>query len=119
MDTVVINDTRKTLLVSDLEVAETGWQRLRGLIGRTRQDFYRGKGLWLPFCEGVHTIGMAFPIDAAYLDSDYRVLLAFRKLKPYRFCRIKWNAKSILELPEGALAESGTVVGDQLQFLAT
>lgn len=116
MSRAVTNSTRRTTLVSDLEVADTGWQRMKGLIGRSSGDFYRGKGLWLRSCEGIHTIGMTFPIDAAYLDSDCRVVFMYKSLPPFRIGRIRWNVKSVLELPAGVLSESRTQTGDILYF---
>jgi uncharacterized membrane protein (UPF0127 family) len=117
MNNAVINKTRQTILVSDLEVAKTGWQRMRGLIGRSARNFYKGKGLLLLSCEGVHTIGMAFPIDVAYLDSDDRVVHMYQNLRPFRVGKVKRRANSVLELPTRVLAESRTEVGDHLQFL--
>ena len=117
MNNTVTNNTRQTLLVSDLEVAETGWQRTRGLIGRSARNFNKGKGLWLLSCEGVHTFGMTFPIDVAYLDSDDRVVHMYQNLRPFRVGKVKRRVKSVLELPAGVLAESRTEVGDHLQFL--
>ena len=117
MKNAVTNKTRQTLLVSDLEVAETGWQRTRGLIGRSARNFNKGKGLWILSCEGVHTIGMAFPIDVIYLDSEDRVVHMYQNLRPFRVGKLKQRVKSVLELPAGVLAESGTEVGDHLQFL--
>lgn len=119
MKRVVINDTKQTILVSDLEVAETGWQRMRGLIGRAAGDFIDGKGLWILPCEGVHTIGMKFPIDVAYLDSNNRVLFIYQNLHPFRVGKIKTRAKSALELPSGMISKSRTEVGDLLRFSAS
>jgi len=116
MNNVVINSTRQTLLASDMEVAETGWQRMKGLIGRSARDFCKGKGLWLLSCEGIHTIGMAFPIDVAYLDSDNRVVHTYQNLRRFRVGKVKRSVKSVLELPAGVIAESRTEVGDLLEF---
>jgi len=117
MNCAVFNSTRRTVLVSDLELAETGWQRMKGLIGRNAQDFSRGKGLLLCSCEGIHTIGMSFTIDVAYLDSDRRVVHMYNNLSPFRVGKIKRNVKSVLELPAGVLSDSQTQVGDLLQIL--
>ncbi len=117
MRSVVFNCTRQTLVVSELEVAETAWSRFKGLIGRSVMNFQRGSGLWLIPSEGIHTIGMSFPIDVAYLDYRYRVVLTYHQLPPFRIARVKLKTRSILELPAGALAESRTEMGDLLQFL--
>ena len=119
MNRSVINHTRETTLVSDLEIAETGWRRMKGLIGRSGHSFGKGKGLWLCPCEGVHTIGMTFAIDVAYLDKNSRIVHMYRNLRPFRIGRISWKTRSVLELPAGVLAESRTEAGDCLEFSAS
>ncbi len=117
MRSVVFNCTRQTLVVSELEVAETAWSRFKGLIGRSVMNFTKGSGLWIIPSEGIHTIGMSFPIDVAYLDHRYRVVHTYHRLPPFRIAKVKLKTRSILELPAGALAESRTETGDLLQFL--
>ncbi len=117
MGCMVFNCTKQTLVVSNLEVAETAWSRMRGLIGRSKNDFQVGKGLWIYPSEGIHTIGMSFPIDVAYLDSNHRIVHTCHALPPFRIAKVKLSAQSILELPAGTLAESRTETGDLLQFI--
>ncbi len=112
------NCTRQTLVASRLEVASSAWSRMKGLIGRSDADFVPGMGLWIVPAEGVHTIGMSFPIDVAYLNADRRVIHVYHRLAPMRVAALKWNAQSILELPAGTLAESGTENGDLVQILS-
>ena len=51
----------------------TGWrERALGLLGRDEYD----KALLLRPAFSVHTLGMRFPIDVAYLDRDLVVLKA-------------------------------------------
>jgi len=115
----VFNCTKQTLVVSTLEVAETGWSRMRGLLGRSAEEFRPGKGLWILPSEGIHTIGMSFPIDVAYLDAKQRVIHIYKQLAPFRIAAVKLKAKSVLELPAGTLVESKTEVGDLLEFLTS
>ena len=115
----VFNCTRQTLVVSELEVAETVWSRMRGLLGRRAEEFPSGRGLWITPSEGIHTMGMTFPIDVAYLDSEGRVIRTYHRLAPFRIAAIKFRARGILELPAGTLAQSHTEVGDLLQFLVS
>jgi uncharacterized protein len=115
----VFNCTRQTQVVSALEVAETAWSRMKGLLGRGADKFRPGQGLWISPSEGIHTIGMSFPIDVAYLDADRRVIMTYHKLVPFRVAAVKLKAKSVLELPPGTLARSKTEVGDLLQFLTS
>jgi uncharacterized membrane protein (UPF0127 family) len=58
---------------------------------------------------------MKFPIDVVYLNKTRKVLKIRDHMKKSRisFCL---TAHSVLELPAGQAAETGTVVGDQLEF---
>jgi uncharacterized membrane protein (UPF0127 family) len=112
----VHNATRQAQVASDVELANTYWTRLKGLLGKSAAEFTIGKGLWISPCQGIHTIGMSFPIDAAYLDSAGRVLRVYRSLAPFRLTIPGFRAHSVLELPEGTLLHSGTQPGDLLQF---
>lgn len=89
---------------------------MKGLIGRSLQDFSQGGGLWIVPCDGVHTIGMNFPIDVAYLDAQGRILRIYHHLAPFRLAALSLKAKSVLELPPGVLAQTDTDIGDVLEF---
>jgi uncharacterized protein len=111
----VFNLTRNVRVVSDLEVAENGWARMKGLLGRSAEDFPPGRGLWIPTSGGIHTIGMRFPIDAAYLDSRGKVVRLHNGLRPFRIGAIAWSTRVVLELPPGTLRRTGTRIGDVLE----
>ncbi len=110
----VCNLTKNVQIASDVEVADSPWTRMRGLIGR--KDLAPGKGLWIQPSEGVHTIGMAFPIDVVYLDRDHRVLKVYHSLPPFRIGAVSMKTRSVLELPAGTLSRTQTTVGDILEF---
>jgi uncharacterized membrane protein (UPF0127 family) len=114
---LAFNCTKQTLIASKVELADRAWLRMKGLIGRSASDFIPGNGLWIIPAEGIHTIGMSFPIDVAYLDSKDRVIRLYHQLAPMRIAAIKWKAKSVLELPAGMLLQSRTEVGDLLSIL--
>ncbi len=90
---------------------------MKGLLGRAAEEFGPGQGLWLVPANSIHTIGMAFPIDAAYLDDRGRVIHLYRRLAPFRLAAVKLRARSILELPAGTLERTGTVLGDTIEFV--
>jgi len=110
------NCTKQTLLASELELADTGWARMKGLLGRQSSEFQNGRGLWIVPCEGVHTIGMSFAIDVIYLDADYRVLRIYHSLAPFRIAAVKRKTSSVIELPAGTLVRTQTQIGDLLQI---
>ncbi|MEE8704068.1 MAG: DUF192 domain-containing protein [Olsenella sp.] len=85
-----------------------GWdERLVGLLGT---DATAGPVL-LVGCRSIHTLGMSYPIDVAFVDGAGRVALARRALPPGRLlgCRA---ARHVLERPAeaGAWPEAGDVL---------
>jgi uncharacterized protein len=110
------NRTRRTHLASAVAVADTHWSRLRGLLGLRSSDFRNGCGLWIVPCHGVHTLGMAFPIDVLYLDRAMRVVRIQRELQPWRVAPVTMEAESVLELPSRTALATGTVVGDTIEI---
>ena len=59
-------------------------------------------------------LGMRFAIDVAFVDERWRVVDQARGLRPWVPLRRGAAARHTLELPAGALAASGTQVGDDL-----
>ena len=112
-----LNRDRGTELARSVEKADTFWKRLRGLRGR--RGLPPGDALWIIPCRGIHTRGMAFSIDALFLDSSGTVLSVEENLQPGRFAPIRWKARTVLELPAGTLRDSRTAVGDRIEFQAT
>jgi uncharacterized membrane protein (UPF0127 family) len=115
---VVQNKTRGVELSSKAEVARTFRKRTKGLIGRSLEDFAQGGALWIVPCDGVHTFGMRFPIDVAYLDSKGQIVKIYHRLAPFRIAALSFRTKSVIELPPGILAQTGTDIGDVLEFRA-
>ncbi|MBI3182571.1 MAG: DUF192 domain-containing protein [Myxococcales bacterium] len=110
----VSNTTRGKLLADRAEQATGFLARLVGLMGRRHLDF--GEGLHLVPCNSIHTFFMRIPIDALFLDSKGAVVKAYPALPPWRVTGIFLRARSVLELPAGTMAGSGTREGDQLLF---
>jgi len=81
-----------------LRRAATAWQRLRGLLGGP--PLARGEALWLDPCRAVHTAGMRYAIDVAFVDGRGRVVRVVRGLRPWR-CAWCLRARSAVELRAG------------------
>ncbi len=81
-----------------------------------RENLPEGSGLLIvPAYGGIHTFFMRFPIDAAYISSDLKVIAMNPRMVPWRIWRPKErDAFAVLELPAGVLERTGTGVGDQL-----
>ena len=113
MKVVVRNQTRDTVLADAADVADTSEKRRTGLLKHDRLD--PGQGLWIVPCESVHSFFMKFTIDLVYLDRDRKVRKVRHRMVPWRLSACL-TAHSILELPAGAVAASGTEKGDQLEM---
>jgi uncharacterized membrane protein (UPF0127 family) len=113
---VLENATRGTTVAQRVEAGESFWARFRGLMGR--RSLAPHDGLWLPHASSIHMLFMRFPIDCAFLSKPEpggarRVVAVRRGLPAWR--GVVWwarGADGVVELPVGALAGSGTEVGD-------
>jgi uncharacterized protein len=110
----VNNVTRDRLLADRAERAEHFKDRLVGLMGRRSLAF--GEGLHITPCNSIHTFFMRIPIDVAFLDAQGVIVKQFSALPPWRASSVYFQARSVLELPAGTLAASGTREGDRLCF---
>ncbi|NBM17318.1 DUF192 domain-containing protein [Streptomyces sp. GC420] len=93
-----------------LEIADTAQARAHGLLGR---DGIEGALLLSP-ASAVHTLGMRFPMDVAYLDRDFTVL-AVRTMHPWRVGLPRVRARHVLEAEAGAMARWGVRRGVHLR----
>jgi uncharacterized protein len=86
--------------ICPVEVARSFRERSRGLMGRDGID----GALLLRPASSVHTFGMRFAIDVAFLDRD-DVVLRVVTMRPNRLGRPALRARSIVEAEAGALRE--------------
>ena len=110
---LVKNLARNTVLADSALIADSGKARRTGLLKHSKLE--PGEGLWIVPCEAVHTFGMKFPIDVLFL-SKKRKVLKIREDMGLRRIAICWRAHSVLELPAGRAAATGTAVGDDLEL---
>lgn len=87
---------RECVLGVDAEVAETFFERARGLIGR--RGLEPGRGMLILRCNCIHTFFMRFPIDATFLDRHGNVVRRVTGIPPWRpWVWGGWRAASVLE----------------------
>jgi uncharacterized membrane protein (UPF0127 family) len=110
------NETRGTVIASQIEVGSSFWAKFKGLMGRP--SLASGAGLWLPGDNGIHMFFMRFPIDAVFLSREGRVVGVYRGVRPWigmvPFVR---GAHGVLELPVGAIDASKTEIGDVVRIV--
>jgi hypothetical protein len=102
---------RDGTVLATTEVADSYTKRMRGLVGRSRFD----GALLLPRTKAVHTLGMRFPIDVAFLDRDLKVLDTVH-LPPWRVTLPRWRARCVIEAEGGAFERWGLCTGDELEL---
>ena len=102
-------------LAERVVLANTFWRRLRGLLGR--RGLAPTEALWLRPCNGVHTLGMIFAIDAIFLDEKLRVIKLVENLRPFRLTVPYLGARSVLEMAAHSAARAALKVGDQLSVV--
>lgn len=110
----VVRTDANVSLASSVTVADSFLSRLRGLLGRP--PMRDGQGMLLLDCASVHTVGMGYPIDVAFLDAQGTVVRSYDALEPWRVGIGGDGAVHALELPAGRLRETGTVPGVRLSW---
>lgn len=65
-------------------------------------------------CRWVHTIGMRFPIDLAFLDDD-GVVVKTMHMNQHRIGVPVWRANLVVEAEAGAFSRWGLRVGDVVE----
>jgi uncharacterized protein len=109
----VTNQTRETVIGSQITIADTSLSRMIGLLGK--RGLNAGEGLWIKPSSGVHTIGMKFAIDVVGLDKNLRVVKLWPRLVPFRVTSVSLKVRSVIELGAGRIAECQVQLGDLLE----
>ncbi len=90
-----------------LEMATSASSRLRGMLFRDPDDVTR---LLVP-CHDIHTFGMRYPLDVAFISKDGRVLEVYRNVEGRRRLRRK-EASMVAERfsKQGDWLQAGDVI---------
>jgi uncharacterized membrane protein (UPF0127 family) len=103
-------------LLGRLRLAVNPWTRFRGLLGTP--PLAADQGLWLEPCNSVHMLGMRYPIDVVYLDRTGTIVRILPHLRPWHLGPIVFGARSVVELPDGAIKRLDIRLGRQLRYEA-
>lgn len=98
-------------LIPRVFLAVKGTDRTRGLIGRPRLE--PGEGLLIDRCAMIHTFGMAYPLDLAFIGRAGDIKKTVHALVPYRLAG-SLTACMTLELPSGSLDSYGLTMGEHV-----
>jgi uncharacterized membrane protein (UPF0127 family) len=103
-----------------VDVADSWFARLRGLIGRS--DLPIDGGLYLPGTNSIHMLFMRFPIDCVFLgapraDGTQEVVAVKENLRPWT--GVVWwvrGARGAVEVAAGAASAAGLAAGDYIRL---
>lgn len=109
-----VNLTKNKELSHNVTLASSLLKRMKGLLGK--QELEQGESLWIKPCNSIHTIGMKFPIDAAFLDKENNIVAIKNNLGRNRLTGVYFSARSVLEFPAGTLLATNTQVGDRIEI---
>ena len=101
----------ETRVLASVDLAESRADRTKGLLGR---DHIEG-AMVIPRCRWVHTMGMRFDIDVAYVDAT-NVVIKIDTLRRHRMALPVPRAQMVIEARAGAFERWGLRVGDPVEI---
>ena len=102
------------VVASSVDMALTRQDRRRGLLGR--ESMSPDAAMFIAPCIAVHTVGMGFPIDVAFVDARGTVIRMVHSMPPWRLAASVGGC-AVIELAAGRLAEYGVKKGDRLSLV--
>ncbi len=100
-------------LISKVSRTSNLIDRMRGLLGSPPLQAF--EALLIKPCSSVHTIGMKYSIDLAFLDKHWTIIKTVKHLKPWRMA-ICPRANMVVELFAGGLDRLQLTTGNQLEW---
>jgi uncharacterized membrane protein (UPF0127 family) len=98
-------------VLASADVAASRRDRAKGLLGRDGLD----GALVLQKVRWVHTVGMRFPVDVAFLDEEGTVVKTVR-MHRHRIGVPVVKARTVIEAEAGAFSRWGLHVGDRIEL---
>lgn len=109
-------NTGAELLIENLELAESFWQRGRGLLGRQKLEV--NQAMLIKRTNNIHTFFMKFAIDCIFVNNKMEIVKIINSVPPFRIVGPYWKAQSVVEAPAGFAATKNLQVGDQLYVVS-
>jgi uncharacterized membrane protein (UPF0127 family) len=110
----VTNLSKGNIILDEAEVADNFYLRLKGLLGRS--GLPPGKGIVIKPCQAVHTVGMSFPIDVAFVDKHNRICYLIERMPAFKFSPAVKKGSFVIEAPAGTFSKTETVSGDEVKL---
>jgi len=96
----LVNASNGETILENLEIANTFWQKFRGL--QLRAPLPTDSGLLITHCSSLHTCFMRFPIDVIMLDKELNVLAVRENVMPWRIVLCAKQTMSVIETTHGS-----------------
>ncbi|MDC3416947.1 DUF192 domain-containing protein [Aquibacillus salsiterrae] len=110
----LVNLSNGKIIASDVRVADSFFQRLKGLM--FTKTFDSGSGLHIIPCRSVHTFFMNYAIDILYVNERLEVVAIDEAIKPNKVGKAYQAVHSVIELPAGVTKQTETTVGNTITF---
>ncbi len=101
---------------TQVRLANTLTTRLVGLL--PQHQLAPQQGLWISPCNSIHSIGMRFEFDAAFIGGQGQVLHVIQAMRPFKVSPLVRHAVAVLEVPAHSLAAHGITLGDALYLVS-
>lgn len=98
-------------VLATVEFADSLRRRTIGLLGRDGID----GALLLERTRSIHTIGMKFAIDVAFLTDEFEVV-SIRTVARHRITGVEWKARHAIEVEAGRFDHWAVKPGDRLEI---
>lgn len=112
---VLLRENDSRLITEQLMIAETFWQRLRGLIGQSLEN---DAGLWINPCRSIHTCLMNYSIDVVFVDSTLRITGLAARVPAWQARIAPRKTQSTIELAAGRIEELKLKTGNRLVIVS-
>ena len=111
---IAVENTKGFTIAENAVLPVTQVGRAKGLLNHNQLD--PGQGMVLYPCQGIHMVGMKFPIDVVFLDHGYQVVYMIESIQPGQVSPLIEDAVMAVELPAGTIERTGTGQGDVFAF---
>ncbi len=109
---IVVHKKTERIIAKNVKLANTFNSRLLGLMFiKEMKDM---DALLLEPGNSIHNCFVRFSLDVIFMDSENKVVKVIRGFKPWRFTRIYFKSRRVLELTAGSLIDN-IEIGDELE----
>ncbi len=110
----IFNLTQNIIVLENVRIAQSYFTRLKGLLGR--EDLDNSEGLVIKPCNSIHTIGMKFCIDVAFVDKNNIIIHIIKNMAPGKLSPIIKKSAFVIETKAGEFDKIGLVEGDEINL---